>query len=57
MASFEKAKEKAEAAEQECVRENVDAWAKQVASAWFDLIRIRQRENVRFHQGWAYCNV
>jgi len=34
MASFRKAREKAEAAEQERVRENVDAWVKQVASAY-----------------------
>lgn len=33
MASFGKAKKKTEAAGQERVRENVDAWAKQVASA------------------------
>jgi hypothetical protein len=33
MASFRKAKERAEAAEQQRVRENVDAWMKQVASA------------------------
>ena len=33
MASFRKAKERSEAAEQQRVRENVDAWMKQVASA------------------------